>query len=1288
MDMDMQLSPSDFSSCLQYEASFRKNSNPAAFGDFATLTFDGLADYTFSPVLFAAGDDKEKMGPLTCTYLVKNDVNGDGVVFSSYSIMPGVSLRISDLANSSDCVGPVRTTPPKPGTSYSCSKIVGTISSDSGSLEIKTMSNLVMVEASFNPLTNYSVPVNTSVFTAQAGAPDQCSEVVANGGCTRKYALAYGCKTTLFSLPFDDPCYTDVTFNKCVASTWSCGGCLMVCSSVQSSMQQDQSYDPNSHMGWDLCGAVCDMVTAGNKSIASPTDNFCAPGCEKSDIADGICNPECFNTACFNDGGDCSGASVDSVYAPLRVVHAYSHLTFSLLDLKGTDGLVTREEFYTAMYPNGLENDRDPLWGMFDDMMTELRIKWGMGLDPIAFSSLTQFRSPLELIEAALYAGGDSGQGTGNGSAMNQSYQGPVNQSGQGADLPPSLEKSDVTRISIDDIMDSVEALNEFAIGRAANLLRLFDVNLNGEFDPEELYKVNPNLDMAALENLNRGGLYGNDEDEGVSEGKDATFHGPANLMANILFGVYVSLSGRTLKEPAFDNEGATRSMITMFDRDADERLSLSEISLAGISPSMAFAIDINADGMVDVRELLHAQTRMIESGCAGTTVISDRHKVITTKPPLTGQSPRSCNFLVLPSWFYARVVEESDGPPASGRRKHGAVLADGSGQVLAKATTVSQEEQKTVSYWRKRAPAAVAAAQVHAPAAASRRRSEAGDRRDWHGDSSMEHGQGASAFERGEPVNLVSRGMDFVVEVFVNNSVACMGAMISNDVVLISGSCSSKFPSIDPYMSLDQFVHVQDVHGNVFWPSSISISPNVTVGANAFAMMRLTRMWEGSAVELHDGLIEGLRASDCSDDGRLIAVGIQTVIDSVQHPGDVDMNTSEPSLNTSEPSLNTSEPSFMAQQPMDVAKKSDCVDDYGLARRVNPVLDRHTCGVPFNGASKMCFADGHLLLARHPENRSKWVLVGVADGQNDGCHSPLSQLPTLYSEISHQLPWILSHKGLGRFPPRMLSVEASHLSLAAGDEVRVLAKDSQDAGSMISSKLENGGIYHDTAGAGSINIVISSPPMRGQVYSKIKLTVGVSGCGGSTLMGEGTDAGHNGDESWFPDGNATGYPGGNATGSEGGGRRNGNATGYPDGNATGYPDGNFTGYSDGNSTGFPCESFEGCELGPGGECGSKTCEFSPGWKGVLLLQAEGKAFTGGLGQEVQVTDSKSYHQWMCARDWNVEEQLACGLGPGEIGCFRFNKKADKGSGFDWYGRNAERRLVSESKQKHSTSLG
>jgi len=424
-----------------------------------------------------------------------------------------------------------------------------------------------------------------------------------------------------------------------------------------------------------------------------------------------------------------------------------------------------------------------------------------------------------------------------------------------------------------------------------------------------------------------------------------------------------------------------------------------------------------------------------------------------------------------------------------------------------------------------------------------------------------------------------------------------------------------------------------------------------------------------------------------------------------MQHPGDVNNITSD---NMTSENV-TGEPSFMAQQPMDVAKQSDCVYGYGLARRVNPVLDRHTCGVPFNGAGKMCFADGHLLLARHPEDRAKWVLVGLADGQDhddddddddddDGCRSPLSRLPTLYSEISHQLPWILSHKELGRFPPRMLSVEASRLSMGAGGEVRVLGKDAHDGGGMVSSRLEDGGIYHDTAGDGSINIVISSPPMRGQVYSKIKLTVGVSGCAGSTLMGEGMDADRKGDESWFPDGNATGYPDGNATGYPDGnatGYPDGNTTGYPggnatvpegggrrNGNATGYPDGNFTGYPDGNSTGFPCESLGGCKLGPDGECGSKACEFSPGWKGVLLLQAEGKAFTGGLGQEVEVTGSKSYHQWMCARDWNVEEQLACGLGPGEIGCFRFNKMADKGSGFDWYGRNAERRLVDEYKQQ------
>lgn len=562
----MQLSPSDFSSCFLYEM----NGDPTALGDFAPLTSDGIADFTFSPMLFTAGDTKVKMGPLTCSYLVKNDVTGDGVVFSSQSIMPGVSLRISDLVNSSDCTGPARTAPRKPGAPFSCSQLVGTISSLAGSLEVKTTSNLVMIEASFEPFTNYTVAVNrASVFTAKAGTPDQCSEVEANSGCTRKYAEAYGCMATLVSLPFDDPCYTDVTFHKCVASDWSCGGCDMTCSQVRFSMEQNPSYDPNSDRMWGICRPKCDMVTAGNNSITSPKDNFCAPGCENSDVADGICNPECFNAACFNDGGDCSGATIDSVFAPLRVVHAYSHFAFSMVDRNETDFLVTGEEFYSHVYPSGPEGGRDPLLGVLDDRFAELKMGWDLGLDLVAFSSLTQFRAPLELLASGLLAQGDSGQGTDAGSAT------------EGLALPPS------TAISIDDIMDSVEALNDFAIGRAANLLRLYDVNLDGKLEPIEVLKVNPNAEMHDYNVLMLGGLYGNE----VDVNKDVMLHGSANIMANILFGIYVSLSGRTLEEPAFDNKGATASIVTLLDSNADGRLSFSEISLAGISPSMAVAI-------------------------------------------------------------------------------------------------------------------------------------------------------------------------------------------------------------------------------------------------------------------------------------------------------------------------------------------------------------------------------------------------------------------------------------------------------------------------------------------------------------------------------------------------------------------------------------------------------------------------------------------------------------------------------------------------------------------------
>eukprot|EP00286_Rhodomonas_abbreviata_P011896 CAMPEP_0181324916 /NCGR_PEP_ID=MMETSP1101-20121128/20632_1 /TAXON_ID=46948 /ORGANISM="Rhodomonas abbreviata, Strain Caron Lab Isolate" /LENGTH=1329 /DNA_ID=CAMNT_0023433159 /DNA_START=168 /DNA_END=4157 /DNA_ORIENTATION=- len=82
-------------------------------------------------------------------------------------------------------------------------------------------------------------------------------------------------------------------------------------------------------------------------------------------------------------------------------------------------------------------------------------------------------------------------------------------------------------------------------------------------------------------------------------------------------------------------------------------------------------------------------------------------------------------------------------------------------------------------------------------------------------------------------------------------------------------------------------------------------------------------------------------------------------------------------------------------------------------------------------------------------------------------------------------------------------------------------------------------------------------------------------------------------------------------------------------------------------------------------------------WEDVTEMARKGKSFTGGLGAKAVHTFHNAYGVWVCLRDWDVEEQLACGAKPSQIVCFRYNEKEEKRS-FDFYGMNDELLLVKE----------
>ena len=115
------------------------------------------------------------------------------------------------------------------------------------------------------------------------------------------------------------------------------------------------------------------------------------------------------------------------------------------------------------------------------------------------------------------------------------------------------------------------------------------------------------------------------------------------------------------------------------------------------------------------------------------------------------------------------------------------------------------------------------------------------------------------------------------------------------------------------------------------------------------------------------------------------------------------------------------------------------------------------------------------------------------------------------------------------------------------------------------------------------------------------------------------------------------------------------------------------------------CPMLKGCELDwSDGTCHSPECTMSVDWKALSRdLKPAGKAFSGGLGTDMDMSSGSMFRSWVCASDWgNATEQAACGVGPGELACFRYDEGAPPERAFVAYGLNEEKHLVTPAKQE------
>jgi hypothetical protein len=105
------------------------------------------------------------------------------------------------------------------------------------------------------------------------------------------------------------------------------------------------------------------------------------------------------------------------------------------------------------------------------------------------------------------------------------------------------------------------------------------------------------------------------------------------------------------------------------------------------------------------------------------------------------------------------------------------------------------------------------------------------------------------------------------------------------------------------------------------------------------------------------------------------------------------------------------------------------------------------------------------------------------------------------------------------------------------------------------------------------------------------------------------------------------------------------------------------------------------CVCGGGkGKCGDQVCEMSLDWVNITAMSKVGKAFTGGLGHKSERSNRGHYGVWVCVRDWFPDEMRKCGVGPGQLACFRFEERSRE---FHSYGKNDDVKLVSPEAMHH-----
>lgn len=328
------------------------------------------------------------------------------------------------------------------------------------------------------------------------------------------------------------------------------------------------------------------------------------------------------------------------------------------------------------------------------------------------------------------------------------------------------------------------------------------------------------------------------------------------------------------------------------------------------------------------------------------------------------------------------------------------------------------------------------------------------------------------------------------------------------------------------------------------------------------------------------------------------------------------------------------------------------------------------------------CSGDsGGPLLAPHPDSKTGWVQIGITSWGSADCQGTI---PAMYTRVSEVLQWILSVQTLGQFPAKAMHLTLDSVNIPPGAQVEVwkglaeVVEDQMPSPKLLDSldsKCDAGMTYSDQGEGGMLVTIKTTTPFDAMGFLCREAIGWDEPC-----------------MSWSPGGPGSLPP---------------LAGMLPPGplddeecdmdckkmlgvramlEAKGCGDNFMPGEErDPQMLKGMCEDpamggVEGCAYRPnpdgvGRVCVEETmCEVEGmTWERVTHMARMGKALTGGLGISAEKTHHHDFRTYVCIRDWDVEEQLACNVKPGEFGCFRFDEIHRE---FHWFGLNSELKIL------------